>query len=131
MVREGFALLLTAALVFAGTAAAQSPRVIPADPSKSARAGQDYLAKVQGKVMNYRFTANAQPTKDVIEVQIVIARSGQLLDAKIVRSSGTVALDQGVLDAVRKSSPYARLPPEIPGMNAMFKLPVVVSSEGR
>ena len=131
MIREGFSLLLVATLAFAGGANAQSPRLVPSDPSKQARAEQDYLAKVQSKVMNYRFKANAQPTKNAIEVQIVIARSGELLDAKIVRSSGAAVLDQGVLDAVRKSSPYARLPPEIPGMNAMFKLPVIVTADGR
>jgi TonB family protein len=131
MVRELFALLLVAALVFAEGVNAQSPRFTPADPAKQARAEQDYLAKVASKVLNYRFTANAQPTKNVIEVQIVIARSGELLDSKIVHSSGASVLDQGVLDAVRKSSPYARLPPEIPGMNAIFKLPVLVSADGR
>lgn len=82
------------------------------------------------KLRNYRFTVDARPTSNVIEVQIVLARSGQLLDAKIVRSSGTAVFDQGVLDAVRKSSPYERLPPEIPGMNAIFKLSLVVSAEG-
>ncbi len=61
----------------------------------------------------------------------MIARTGRLLDAKIVRSCGTPTLDQGVLDALRKYSPYPPLPSEIPGLNATLKLPVVVTADSR
>ena len=129
MIRRAFALPLIAALAFAGEVNAQSPRLTPADPAKQARAEQDYLAKVGSKLSDYKFNADVQPTNNVIEVQFAVARDGRLLDAKIVRSSGTPALDKGALDALRKSSPYARLPPEIPGMNATFKLSINVRSE--
>jgi hypothetical protein len=69
--RNKTGVLRVVTLAFAEEAAAQSPRLAPATPSEQARAEQDYLAKVASKVLNYRFTANAQPTKNVIEVQIV------------------------------------------------------------
>jgi protein TonB len=124
---------LLAALVVAGPAFPQQPppRRTPTDEHNQARAENDYLLNVGNKLRDHRYTAKAPATGGATVIQIEIARDGRLIDARIVSSSGAAAIDQGVLEAVRQASPYARLPPEIPGWSATFKLPVASVAEQR
>jgi len=64
-------------------------------------------------------------------VMVTIARDGRLLSAEVVRSSGVPAMDQGVLNGVRRGSPYAPLPASISGPSARFRLPLVSVPEER
>jgi TonB family protein len=52
-----------------------------------------------------------------------------LIDAQVVRSSGVAAMDDGVLAGLRRASPYAPLPRQIPGSSATFELTLVSKRE--
>ena len=106
-------------------AAAPSPLVNPADVVNRGRAQDVYLWQVVRKVMNYHYQATANVEQGTTVARITIARDGRLLEASIAISSGYPALDKGVIDGQRAGSPYAPLPPEIPGDRATFNLPLV------
>ena len=46
------------------------------------------------------------------------------MDASIVQSSGVIALDRGLLEALKAASPYPPLPAEIPGGTVVFTQPI-------
>jgi protein TonB len=108
-----------------------SPFVNPADERARATAEQNYLWQVLNKLRDYRYRVDVPMEEGLTVVQIVIARDGRLLDAKVVRSSGVPAMDQGVLAGIRQGSPYAPLPPSLAGSSARFRLPLVSVADGR
>lgn len=56
--------------------------------------------------------------------RVTIARDGRLMNAVIEKSSGLASLDAGVMETIRKASPYPPLPGDIPGASHTFLLPV-------
>lgn len=99
--------------------------VNPADAYSRAKVADNYLWQVLGKLVGYRYQANVKVRQGLTVVQVVIARDGRLVEARIARSSGVPEFDNGVLAGVRAGSPYAPLPPEIKGDRASFNLPLV------
>ena len=57
-------------------------------------------------------------------VRAIIARDGRLTSSSIARSSGVLALDKGMLEALRAAAPYPPLPAEIPGDHIIFTQPI-------
>jgi protein TonB len=57
------------------------------------------------------------PTTDV---NITVARTGQILDYTIVRASGNAAFDRSVLEAIRLSNPLPAFPRELSGAQDTF-----------
>jgi protein TonB len=108
-----------------------SPLVNPADERNRATAEQNYLWQVVSKLRGYRYHANVPVMEGLTVVMVTIARDGRLLGMEIVRSSGVAAMDQGVLDGIRRGAPYAPLPANISGPSARFRLPLVSVPEGR
>jgi protein TonB len=106
-----------------------SPFVNPADEHNRATAEQNYLWEVVRKLRGYRYHANVQMQEGLTVVMVVIARDGRLLSAQVVRSSGSQAMDDGVLAGVRQGSPYTPLPDGIHGPSATFRLPLVSMHE--
>lgn len=56
--------------------------------------------------------------------RVTISRQGQLLNVVMEKSSGLPSLDAGVLETIRRASPYPPLPADIPGDRHTFQLPV-------
>lgn len=56
--------------------------------------------------------------------RVTISRQGQLLNVVMEKSSGLPSLDAGVLETIRRASPYPPLPADIPGDQHTFQLPV-------
>lgn len=102
-----------------------SPFVNPADERNRALAQDNYLWQVISRLRGYRYHANVPVREGLTVVQIVIARDGRLLEARVVSSSGIPEMDQGVLAGVRQGSPYTPLPPSLKGASATFRLPLV------
>jgi TonB family protein len=102
-----------------------SPFVNPADTYNRALASDNYLWQVVRKLSGYRYQAHVNVTQGLTVVRITIARDGRLLDVRVVRSSGFRELDEGVVNGIRRGSPYAPLPPNIQGASASFDLPLV------
>jgi protein TonB len=100
--------------------------VNPADSYNRARVADNYLWQVARKLVGYRFQApGVDVDQAVTVVRIVIARDGRLLDVSVAQSSGLPQLDAGVVQGVRRGSPYAPLPESIQGASASFILPLV------
>jgi len=108
-----------------------SPLINPADVYNRARVSDNYLWQVVRKLAGYRYSAQVSVSQGTTVIRVVIARDGRLLDVSIVRSSGFAQLDQGVVEGVRRGSPYAPLPPEIRGDRAEFTLPLVSTNYER
>jgi protein TonB len=124
MIRHLFVLPLVAVLAVACTRHTEtpSPFTSPAAELKRIRVEEAYLWEVVKKVRNSRFQADVSQKERITVVRIVIARDGRLLDAQVVGSSGLTEIDHNILAALRQGSPYAPLPPEIPGESASFRL---------
>ena len=56
--------------------------------------------------------------------RVTISRDGRLLNVAIERSSGLPSLDNGVMETIRRASPYPPLPAAITGNSHTFQLPV-------
>ena len=63
-------------------------------------------------------------TTGTVLTRVTIARDGRLLDVAIERSSGLPSLDSGVIETIRRASPYPPLPADITGDRHTFQLPV-------
>ena len=63
-------------------------------------------------------------TTGTVLTRVTIARDGRLLDVAIERSSGLPSLDSGVVETIRRASPYPPLPADITGDRHTFQLPV-------
>lgn len=100
--------------------------VNPADTYNRARVADNYLWQVVRKLIGYKYQApGVDVDQAVTVVRVVIARNGQLLDISVAQSSGLPQIDAGVVQGVRRGSPYAPLPDAIQGPSAAFFLPLV------
>lgn len=61
----------------------------------------------------YPSAARARGEEGVVEVRFSIDDRGKVLSAKVMRSSGHPALDEAVLDLMRRASPVPAPPPEV------------------
>jgi protein TonB len=96
----------------------------PADTYVHTKARDDYLWMVLGKFSQYLpklFQSNQGGT---VVLSFSIGRDGRLIDASIIKSSGVIALDRGLLEALRAASPYPPLPSEIPGDRVSYTQPI-------
>ena len=59
-----------------------------------------------------------------VVTRVTISRQGQLLGVVMEKSSGLPSLDAGVMDTIRRASPYPPLPADIAGDRHTFQLPV-------
>jgi protein TonB len=111
----------------------QSPEVATApnntfvNPSQSysrSRVMDEYQWAVIRKFSQYLPNLREKNEGGTVTLRFTIGRDGRLIEASIAKSSGIMALDRGLLDAVRVAAPYPALPPEFPGDRATFTLPI-------
>lgn len=110
-------------------APAPSPLRAPADViiGPSGPSQNDYFVQLARKLAQHRYypqSARDRNQEGRVVMRVVIARSGQLIDARVERSSGVPAIDEAELDTVRRSSPFPPLPLHIAGQQATFLIPV-------
>lgn len=125
MRRRPVVLSLLATLVVAELAfAQQSSFTSPADLRNQVIAEDEYLWTVMAKLRpgKFKLESNSKGKGGTTVLRIEIARDGGLIDAKVISSSGEAEIDDGLLAVVRQASPYPRLPAELPGSSARFKL---------
>jgi periplasmic protein TonB len=93
-------------------------------------AREDYLAGLIEKLSRYRFVPTAQQASahGMVVMRVTVARDGRVLDVVLLRSSGFPALDQGLVETVRRASPFAPLPvelqPELQANQLSFTVPL-------
>jgi TonB family protein len=83
-----------------------------------------YLWQVIRKFSQYLPDLRQKNEGGTVVLRFAIARDGRLVDASIVQSSGVIALDRGLLEALKAASPYPPLPPAIPGSQVVFTQPI-------
>jgi len=109
------------AIAHRDTPASSSPFVNPADVRNRALASENYLWQNAGK---FTFSIDEIGRGYFVKLRVVIARDGRLVSVDVAQSNGTPAMDQAILAAVRRNSPYLPLPPEIAGGQATFDVPL-------
>lgn len=110
-------------------AAAQPSAVFrnPADDYGQKRAQEQYLWQVMRRIAQFPYVpknTNTIREEGTVLTRVTIARDGQLLNVVIEKSSGLPSLDAGVMDTIRRASPYPPLPADIRGDRHTFQLPV-------
>ncbi len=105
--------------------------VAEAAHAQQRRAEEDYLVGVIRKLSQYRFVPQAQAASadGMVVTKITLARDGRVLDVALARSSGFAVLDQGVIDTVRRASPFAPLPNDLAGAQVSLTVPIAYARE--
>ncbi len=94
-----------------------------ADPNARAR----YVAQISAAVrsrLRYPSGARSQGMSGVATVRFTLNRSGAVLGAALVRSTGHSALDQAALAAVRPGSAFPPAPDGVPQQQITFVVPL-------
>jgi protein TonB len=75
---------------------------------------------------NKRYPQAAQSRREQGTAQVFFSldRQGRVIDSRIVRSSGTSALDDEALALLRRAQPFPRPPPELPGQRVDLTVPI-------
>ena len=110
-------------------AAAQPSPVFrnPADQYGQKRAQEQYLWQVMRRIAQFPYVPKNTGIireEGTVLTRVTISRQGQLLSVVMEKSSGLPSLDAGVMDTIRRASPYPPLPADIPGDRHTFQLPV-------
>jgi protein TonB len=88
-------------------------------------ASNAYNSLVYGHLQRFKsYSASANGASGHALVRFVLSRTGNLLSASIVRSSGNAALDAAALASVRRASPFPPFPAEKPGSQDSFDAPM-------
>ena len=91
------------------------------------RATNEYRWVVTRKFFQHLPNLTGTGQGGTVVIRMVIARDGRLLEARVAKSSGEPALDNGMLEAIRAAAPYPPMPPEIPGDKVVFNQPVTAT----
>jgi protein TonB len=110
---------------------AASPVTRTAASYSAHQAQQDYLLQIVRRLSQARFTPATREERErgLVVVRLTIGRDGRLVDVGLVRPSGSPALDRGVIDTIRKASPFAPLPAELAADSHTFIVPINYAQE--
>lgn len=108
--------------------ASAPPLATPAAPSLSAFPGwQSELSNRLQRAKRYPNVARARDEQGAAAVAFTVDRSGHVLSAKLVRSSGSPSLDEEAVAMVRRADPLPPMPADMPGSTATMTVPVTFS----
>jgi len=113
-----------------GSQAATQPAPVfrnPADNYGQKQAQEQYLWQVMRRIAQFPYVPKNTGIireEGTVVTRVTISRQGQLLGVVMEKSSGLPSLDAGVMDTIRRASPYPPLPADIPGDRHTFQLPV-------
>jgi protein TonB len=110
---------------------AASPVTRTAASYSAHQAQQDYLLQIVRRLSHASFTPATREERErgLVVVRLTIGRDGRLVDAALAKPSGSPALDRGVLDTIRKASPFAPLPAELAADSHTFIVPINYTQE--
>ena len=95
------------------------------------QAQQDYLLQIVRRLSQARFypAAREERERGLVVARLTIGRDGRLVDVVLARPSGSPNLDRGVVDTIRKASPFAPLPAELAADSHTFIVPINYAQE--
>ena len=75
---------------------------------------------------NKRYPESAQSRRQqgVAQIFFSLDRQGRVIDSRVVRSSGTSALDEEALALLRRAQPFPPPPPELSGQRVNLTVPI-------
>ncbi len=83
-----------------------------------------YIREIIHKRLTYPRRAQREGWSGRVRVSFVIQEDGSVSDIRVVGSSGYDILDQGAVEAIRKSAPFPR-----PPVRAELRMPIVYQLE--
>jgi periplasmic protein TonB len=96
---------------------AAAPPAPPASHQQASGGSNSWEGKVLARLERFRrypTAARMRGDEGVAYLRILINREGQVLSAKLERSSGVPALDKAAMEALNRAAPLPRIPPERP-----------------
>ncbi len=82
------------------------------------------LKEMIEKYKDYPIMARRGRVEGTSVIRFMLARSGRIKNAVILRSAGSGLLDNAALRAVREAGGFPPLPPEIDGQEIPFDVPI-------
>lgn len=73
---------------------------------------------------DYPTSARARHEIGTAQLAFTLDRNGKVVTSRIVRTSGSAALDQETIDTVRRAQPFPPPPPNMPGETFDFTVPI-------
>lgn len=92
--------------------------------SANSRAPANWRSRLMGHLNRHKRYPASESSSGKARVAFSINRSGQVLGARLVGSSGNSAFDEEAVAMVRRASPVPPPPPEVPGATINFTVPV-------
>jgi periplasmic protein TonB len=97
----------------------------------SQQSGNANLSNLDGKVRSklnrafrYPPQAERERLRGIAQVQFTLSANGSVSNVRIAKSAGSPILDQAVLDAVRRASPFPRIPEAAGVSSRTFTVPM-------
>lgn len=72
----------------------------------------------------YSAAARARDEQGVVQLEFSMDRGGHLKSSRVVKTSGSSALDREALDLVKRAEPFAAPPPAMPGEEVFLIVPI-------
>jgi TonB family protein len=111
-----FAIMPDAPFVFSGTP--------PATTSDAA-----YLEQVADHIQRFSDHTTGLQRTQIVNVDLVMDRSGNVLFLTVARSSGSASLDQEALSQIRRAQPLPPIPERVKGDKLYLLVPVCFKAE--
>lgn len=92
-------------------------------PGFNGAAAQSWKSEIVMRISSVKqYPEAARPASGTAVVAFSVNRSGQILGARLARSSGSSLLDQAAVETVRRANPVPAPPPGVPG--GSFTIPL-------
>jgi periplasmic protein TonB len=92
-------------------------------PGFNGAAAQSWKSEIVERISSVKeYPEDARPASGTAVVAFSVNRNGQILGARLVRSSGSSLLDRAAVETVRRANPVPPPPPGVPG--GSFTIPL-------
>src|SRR5262245_32337385 len=82
------------------------------------------IAQQVGCHKGYPTSARLRHETGTAQLAFTLDRNGKVVTSRVVRTSGSAALDQETIDTVRRAQPFPPPPPNMPGERFDFTVPI-------
>ena len=111
----------------AGVARNQPAQALATTPQAAQAARVNYNGLLSAHLQRYKqypSGAKAAGEQGVAMLSFTVSRNGQVLSARLARSSGSSALDAETMAMIRRAQPLPSFPPEMTQSSASYTVPV-------